>query len=524
MPDYVIVGAGSAGCALANRLSEDPDTSVCLIEAGPPDTEEALHIPVAFSKLYKTPFDWDFATEPEPALDGRNVYLPRGRVLGGSSSLNAMVYIRGNRRDYDGWRDLGNPGWGWDDVLPYFKRAEDNERGASEFHGAGGPLSVSDSHSMHRLSTAWVEAAAQTGIERTDDFNTGEQDGVGLYQVTQRNGMRCSTAVAYLHPALARPNLELLPMALVTRVLFDGTRAAGVEALVGGRATQVLAEREVILCAGAYQSPQLLMLSGVGPADDLRALGLDVRLDQPAVGGELQDHLQAGIILFTDDPTTLETAETEENVALLQTEGRGPLTSNVAEAGGFWRSHDGLDAPDIQFHMAPCMFAEEGLLEPFDHAYSFGACVLNPSSRGRVSLRSADPADKPRIRENFLTTEDDWAAQIAGFRKCLEIREAMKAHERGPYELPASDSDDDIRAHVRAKSHHLYHPVGTCGMGRVVDAELRVRGLDGLRVADASVMPTLVRGNTNAPTIMIAEKVADLVRGTAPVTEAATTA
>jgi choline dehydrogenase len=525
MHDYVIVGAGSAGCVLANRLTEDPDVSVCLVEAGPPDTEEALHIPVAFSKLYKTPFDWDFATEPEPALDGRNVYLPRGRVLGGSSSLNAMIYMRGNPRDYDEWRDLGNEGWGWDDVLPYFKRAEDNERGASAAHGAGGPLSVSDSHSMHPLVDAWIEAAVQTGLERRDDFNAGEQDGVGRHQLTQRNGMRCSTAVAYLHPALPRPNLELIPTALVTRVLFDGTRAAGVEAIVNGAPTRLDAAREVILCAGAYQSPQLLMLSGIGPADDLRALGLDVRLDQPNVGQNLQDHLNAGIILFTDDPTTLETAETEANAARLQTEGRGPLTSNIAEGGGFWRSRDGLDAPDVQFHMAPVMFADEGLLDPFDHAYSFGACVVKPKARGSVTLRSADPADKPRILANFLGTEEDWAAQVAGIRRCLEIRERMAAagHERAPYEVPATDSDEDIRAHVREKSHHLYHPVGTCEMGSVVDAELRVRGVDGLRVVDASVMPAVTRGNTNAPTIMIAEKAADLLRGAVPAAEEAAT-
>jgi choline dehydrogenase len=526
MYDYVIVGAGSAGCVLANRLSEDPDTSVCLVEAGPPDTEDGLHIPVAFSQLYKTPFDWDFATEPEPALDGRSVYLPRGRVLGGSSSLNAMIYIRGNRRDYDEWRDLGNAGWGWDDVLPYFKRAEDNERGASEFHGAGGPLSVSDSHSMHPLADAFVAAAEATGLRRTDDFNTGEQDGVGRYQVTQRNGMRCSTAVAYLHPALPRPNLTLIPMAFVTRVLFDGTRASGVEAVVDGAPTALEASQEVILCAGAYQSPQLLMLSGIGPRDELGGYGIDVLVDQPEVGGNLQDHLNAGMILFTDDPTTLETAETEENVALLQTEGRGPLTSNIAESGGFWRSRDGLDAPDVQFHFAPVMFAEEGLLEPFDHAYSYGACVVKPTSRGRVSLRSADPADKPRILTNFLGTEEDWAVQIAGIRKCMEIREQqpLKAYERGPYQVPDDDSDEAIRAKVRETGHHLYHPVGTCAMGRVVDAELRVQGVDGLRVVDASVMPTLVRGNTNAPTIMIAEKAADLVRGTVAAPEAAATA
>jgi choline dehydrogenase-like flavoprotein len=436
-----------------------------------------------------------------------------------------MIYIRGNRRDYDEWRDLGNAGWGWDDVLPYFKRAEDNERGASEFHGAGGPLSVADSHSMHPLADAFVEAAAATGLETRDDFNTGEQDGVGRYQVTQRNGMRCSTAVAYLHPALPRPNLDLVPLALVTRVRFDGARASGVEAIVDGKPVALEAAREVILCAGAYQSPQLLMLSGIGPADDLTGLGIDVRLDQPAVGGNLQDHLNSGMILFTDDPTTLETAETEENVALLQTQGRGPLTSNIAEAGGFWRSRDGLEAPDVQFHMAPVMFAEEGLLEPFDHAYSFGACPIRPTSRGRVSLRSADPGDKPRIVTNFLGTDEDWAAMIAGVRKCLEIREQspLKGYERAPYEVP-DDSEEAIRAHVREKSHHLYHPAGTCAMGSVVDAELRVRGVEGLRVVDASVMPNVVRGNTNGPTIMIAEKAADLVRGAVPAPEAAAAA
>ena len=315
-------------------------------------------------------------------------------------------------------------------------------------------------------------------------------------------------------------------MALVTRVLFDGARASGVEAVVEGSPTALAAEREVILCAGAYQSPQLLMLSGFGPADELGALGIDVRVDQPAVGGNLQDHLNAGIILFTDDPTTLETAETEENVALLQSQGRGPLTSNIAEAGGFWRTREDLEAPDIQFHFAPVMFADEGLMDPFDHAYSYGACVVKPSSRGRVSLRSADPADKPRILTNFLGTEADWAVQVGGIRKCLEIREQapLKAYERGPYEVPDSDSEEDIRAHVRAKGHHLYHPVGTCAMGSVVDAELRVRGIDGLRVVDASVMPTLTRGNTNAPTIMIAEKASDLVRGATPAPAAAATA
>ena len=447
---------------------------------------------MAFGQLFKTPFDWDFATEPEPALDGRSVYLPRGRVLGGSSSMNAMIYIRGNRRDYDEWRDLGNAGWGWDDVLPYFMRAEDNERGASEFHGAGGPLTVSDSHSMHPLADAFVEAGTQAGLEVRDDFNSGEQDGVGRYQLTQRNGMRCSTAVAYLHPALTRPNLTLIRWRS-SRACCSTARARPVSRPWSrARPTALEAEREVILCAGAYQSPQLLMLSGIGPADELGALGVDVRLDQPAVGGNLQDHLNAGIILFTDDATTLETAETEENVALLQSQGRGPLTSNIAESGGFWRSRDGLDAPDVQFHFAPVMFADEGLADPFDHGYSFGACVLKPSSRGRVTLRSADPTDKPRILRTSSAPRrtggpDRGRAQVHGDPRA-GAAEGLRAR---PYEVPDSDSDEDIRAHVRAKSHHLYHPVGTCAMGSVVDAELRVHGIDGLRVVDASVMPTL---------------------------------
>ena len=456
MHDYLIVGAGSAGCALAARLTEDPGVSVLLVEAGPPDSEQALHIPAAFSKLYRTPFDWDYSSGPEPGLGGRELYVPRGRVLGGSSSLNAMIYIRGNPLDYAAW----GPGWSWDEVLPYFKRAEDNERGADALHGAGGPLSVSDTRSDHELARAWIEAAVDAGLTANADFNGRRQDGVGFYQLTQRNGMRCSAAVAYLHPALARPNLTLVPGAPVTRLLFDGDRAVGAEIVRDGVPQALRAEREVVLCAGAYNTPQLLMLSGIGPAAHLREHGLDVRLDQPAVGANLSDHVNAGQITRTDTETLM-TAESEANVALLQTHGRGPLTSNIAEAGGFWRSRDGLDAPDAQFHMAPVMFAEEGLLQPTEHAWSVGACVLQPEGRGEVRLRSADPAAKPRIVTRWLDGERDWATMLAAQRLLLEIAAQPAIARHGTRALPGAGVG--LRrgpAGVRARRRALPLPPG----------------------------------------------------------------
>jgi choline dehydrogenase len=518
MYDYVIVGAGSAGCVLAARLTEDPDVKVCLIEAGPPDTADEIHIPVGVLPIGQTKYDWAFMSDPEPGLGGRQRYLPRGRTLGGSSSVNAMVYIRGNRADYDGWAAMGCEGWGWDDVLPYFIKAEDNERGASELHGAGGPLRVSENRSRYRTCEAFIEAGVEAGLARNDDFNGPEQDGVGWYQVTQRDGMRCSAAVAYLHPALERPNLMVETDAHATRILLDGTRAVGVEVDQRNELREIRADREVILSAGSYQSPQLLLLSGVGPAQELELVGIPPALDLQEVGRGLQDHLSVWITYTTEEPSLL-TAEDPENVALLQTEGRGPLTSNFAEAGGFYRTREGLDAPDIQLHHIPILFPDAGAGEILIDGWALSACVLRPTSTGAVKLRARIPTAKPRILHNYLATDEDRATALAGVRKCVEIagQPALRAVTSGPYAVPAGDDDASLLAHLERNATTLYHPVGTCAMGAVVDAELRVRGLDSLRVVDASVMPTPVRGNTNAPTIMIAERASDLIRGrTAP--------
>jgi choline dehydrogenase-like flavoprotein len=513
MHDYVIVGAGSAGCVLAARLTEDPDVNVCLIEAGGPDTAQEIHMPVAFSAMFKTGLDWDMLTEREPHLDNRRIYLPRGKMLGGSSSINAMVYIRGNSADYDEWAANGADGWSYDDVLPYFKKAETNERGADEFHGAEGPLSVIEGRSMHPLTDAMIEAAVAAGHERNPDFNGARQEGVGRFQVTQRNGLRCSAAVAYLHPAMTRPNLEVITGALTHRILFDGDRAVGVEISRNGALEEIRAEREVILSAGAYNTPVIMMLSGIGPAADLELMMIPVREDLP-VGENLQDHPMVPINYLTDEDSLFEQL-TPENIALLEGEGRGPLASNIAEGGMFIRTRPGLEAPDIQFHFAPGLFFDEGLAAPFDHGYGFGPVVLKPTSRGKVSLRGLLPDAKPRILHNYLATEEDRESMLAGMKVAMEMTKQapLKAVERAPWDAPESDSDEDLMAFVRKVCQTVYHPTSTCAIGEVVDSELRVMGVPGLRVVDASVMPSVVRGNTNAPTIMIAEKAADLIKG-----------
>jgi len=514
--DYLIVGAGSAGCVLAARLSEDPRVRVALLEAGGPDTRPEIATPMAFPMLLKSSVDWDLFGEPEPGLGGRRLYMPRGKVIGGSSSINAMIYVRGNRADFDGWAAGGAEGWSYDEVLPYFKRSEDNERGEDEFHGVGGPLAVSDSRAMSPMIETMLEAAVRAGHERNDDFNGAAQDGVGRFQLTQRNGRRCSSAHAFLHPVESRPNLDVLTETAGRRILFEGTRAVGVEADRAGEVFEMRAEREVILSAGAFHSPVLLMISGIGPAEDLEPYGIEVRERLP-VGHNLQDHCMAQLNFETDEPS-LFGAFTPENFELLEAEGRGPLSSNIPEAGGFLRTRPELDAPDIEFHFAPSMFYDEGLTAPHDHGYCFGPVVIKPTSRGRVMLRAPLYDSKPRVVCNFLTTDEDRESMLAGMRLALEIaqQEPLRKAVRRPFSVPDGDSDEALTEFIGRTSQTVYHPTSTCAIGAVVDPQLRVYGIEGLRVADASVMPTITRANTNAATIMIAEKASDLIRERTP--------
>jgi choline dehydrogenase len=509
--DYVIVGAGSAGCVLAARLSEDPDVKVLLLEAGPPDVKENVHVPLGYLSLAKTDVDWDYSTAPEAFCGGRRIYLPRGKVLGGSSSINAMVYIRGNRLDYDGW---GIDGWSYDDLLPYFRRSEDNQRLSDEFHGTGGPLTVSDSRSNNAMALAFVEGAVEAGLARTEDFNGAEQDGAAMYQLTQRGGMRCSAAVAFLHPAMERPNLTVMPYMQAHRVLFEGVRAVGVAAEQLGELKEFRAEREVILSGGAYNSPQLLMLSGIGPAEHLTMREVEVLLDQPLVGENLVDHPAVSTVFTTPEPVSLLQALEPAALEQFQTDQTGPFASNLAEAGAFARVTGG-DAPDIQYHAVPVQIVDEGTTDPTDHGMWLAPCLLAPESRGSVTLAGNDPSAKPVIRHNYYAAERDMQVQMEGMRLLLDItrQPSLKPYCAAPFTVPADETDEALRDHIARHTTTLYHPVGTCAMGGVVDAELRVNGVEALRVVDASVMPMVPRGNTNAPTIAVAERAADLIRG-----------
>jgi choline dehydrogenase len=519
--DHVIIGAGSAGCTLAARLTEDPQTRVLLLEAGPADDDDAIRIPAAFSNLFKTRWDWHYETTEQKRLAGRRSYWPRMKALGGCSSMNAMIYIRGNRHDYDAWRDEhGATGWGYDDVLPYFIKSEGNDRLHDSFHGTSGPLHVEDLRFQHPLTQAWLDAARAHGLPLNGDFNGATQDGVGRYQVTQKRGARWSAADAYLRPALDRPNLTVLTDAFVTRIDVQGGRAVGVDYRRGGEDLTARADGEVLLAGGAVNSPQLLMLSGIGPRDHLSEFGITTLVDLPGVGENLHDHPVVPLLWRTKGLSDLADGATLPRMLQWKTLGRGPLVSNVAEGGAFWSTTDELPAPDIQVHMAPTLFYLNAQHEATARGFTLAPTLVNVHSRGRLRLRSADPTWHPAIDPAYYSDERDLDAMIAGMRRLLDIatQPALARHLDGEFHPRGGDyTPEGIHQHIARLTQTLYHPVGTCAMGdgdlSVVDPELRVRGVDGLRVVDASVMPTVTRGNTNAPVIMLAEKAADLIRG-----------
>ncbi|MEO0784644.1 MAG: choline dehydrogenase [Pseudomonadota bacterium] len=530
--DYVIIGAGSAGCVLANRLSADPSVSVCLIEAGKKDTALTVRMPAAVGQLIRdeNDYNWGFNTAPQKHLNERELWWPRGRGWGGSSSINGMIYIRGHGRDYDQWRQMGLTGWGFADVLPYFKRSEGYQGGNTDFHGGEGPLKVSESPIDNPLYEAFIEAGRAAGHPVTPDFNGAQQEGMGPYQRTIHEGERWSASFGYLRPIEGeRDNLTVVSTGLVTRIRTEGTRAVGVDLVEGKGKTpsSITAREEVLVCAGAVQSPQLLMLSGIGPAAELSKHGIDTVVDLPGVGANLQDHLD---VVVVNEMTEKLSAYSKQaglkrylvGLQYLFTKG-GPGADNFLQAGAFLKSREGLDRPDLQLHFVNAGMIDHGRTEVKHDAFTVHACQLRPESRGTVTLKSADPFDHPVIDPNYLATEEDRRSLRESVKMCREIIAGSPFDPyRGPEMVPGADvqSDDEIDAYIRETGETIYHPVGTVAMGAgddaPLDGELRVRGMEGLRVIDASVMPTLIGGNTNAPTIMIAEKAADMILGKAP--------
>lgn len=518
--DYVIAGAGSAGCVLAGRLSERPDLSVGLIEAGGSDRVFATRIPAAFPTMFGSKRDWEYYSEPEPGLDGRRIYMPRGKMLGGSSSMNAMLFVRGNPADFDGWAKSGATGWSYDEVLPYFKRMENFTRGADDFRGGDGPLFVTDHRSRTGITEMVVEAAQQAGLPFNPDYNGATQEGVGFLQVNQRNGSRWSASDAWLRPARKRNNLSVHTGAQVLRVEVVDGRATGVWVKGKDGVELIRARREVILSAGAIGTPQLLMLSGVGPADHLMEQGIEVVVDNPHVGSHYQDHPFYLLNWETTAKGTLAEAQSVRNLLDYMVRGKGLLTSTVAEGTAFFRSNQDLPAPDMQFHFGAAYFHNHGFDTYPKPAFAIAPTLVAPQSRGHIRLRSNDPNQHPSIVGNHLTEQADMDAMVAGFELARDIAEQQAlAAVRGPEIHPgeAATSRSDIEKALRAETELIYHPTSTARMGSegdaVVDPELRVHGITGLRVVDASVFPTIPRGNTNAATYMVAEKAADLIAG-----------
>ncbi len=527
--DYVIVGAGSAGCVVANRLSADPNTRVILLEAGGRDLNPWIHIPVGYFKTIHNPkVDWCYKTEPDPGLNGRSIEWPRGKVLGGSSSLNGLLYVRGQPQDYDRWRQMGNEGWGWDDILPLFKRSERNERGADEFHGDQGPLSVSNMRIQRPITDAWVAAAQAAGYPFNPDYNGATQEGVGFFQLTSRKGWRCSSAVAYLKPIKKRPNLQIITHAQVDKIETTGKRATGVTYKDrSGKIQTVTANREIVLCGGAINSPQLLMVSGIGEAEQLSEHGIEVVQDLKGVGKGMQDHLQARLVYKCNEPTLNDEVSTlfgqakiGLKFALFRT---GPMTMAASLATGFLKTRDDLETPDIQFHVQPLSAENPGKGADKFSAFTMSVCQLRPESRGEIRLTSSDPRTYPKIIPNYLSTETDCRTIVAGVNIARTIAKHAPLNTKISQEFrPHADLDiDDYEATLdwaRNNTASIYHPTGTCKMGKdkdaVVDDKLRVHGIEGLRVADCSIMPEIVSGNTNAPAIMIGEKVSDLILAT----------